>query len=144
MIFDSMAAIRSFENPISMRRSPAASGSRPLRITKSSMNHLSLRDPLSQASDGVVAAHLSVVTFATKSAPRNTPLPRTHQGSSCGRVADRGARSAAACDAGDWRHPRNSAKRQLGNVGFVQLALSERTKKSASKKRFNPSPAAAF
>src|SRR5436309_4271727 len=103
MIFDSMAAIRSFENPISMRRSPAASGSRPLRITKSSMNHLSLRDPLSQASDGVVAAHLSVVTFATKSAPRNTPLPRTHQGSSCGRVADRGARSAAACDAGDRR-----------------------------------------
>src|SRR6516165_6808258 len=49
MIFDSMAAIRSFENPISMRRNPAASGSRPLRITKSSMNHLSLRDLLSQA-----------------------------------------------------------------------------------------------
>jgi len=51
------------------------------------MNHLSLSDPLSQASDGVVAAHLSVVTFATKSAPRNTPLPRTHQGSEGENVA---------------------------------------------------------
>jgi hypothetical protein len=34
-----------------------------------------------------VAAHLSVVTFATKSAPRNTPLPRTHQGSEGENVA---------------------------------------------------------
>src|SRR5262249_40144316 len=69
-IFGSTAAIRSFENPISTRRSLAASGSRPLRITKSSMNHLSLRDVLSQA--GVVAAHLSAVTFAPTSPPRKS------------------------------------------------------------------------